>query len=136
MERSQQVRALVRMLLEEMPEHRVEAERVPQDPASQRRLLRGLMTLRPPLPLREDFVSLQDALLGAEREEKGVVDAMELPATESGLVLWQGDITRLRAGAIVNAANSALLGCFYPCHGCGPAASGRMRPADGSPRAP
>lgn len=34
------------------------------------------------------------------------------------LSLWQGDITRLQAGAIVNAANSQMLGCFVPCHRC------------------
>lgn len=34
------------------------------------------------------------------------------------LSVWQGDITRLKADAIVNAGNSQLLGCFVPCHGC------------------
>lgn len=34
------------------------------------------------------------------------------------LSLWQGDITRLQTGAIVNAANSQMLGCFIPCHRC------------------
>lgn len=34
------------------------------------------------------------------------------------LSLWQGDITRLQVGAIVNAANSQMLGCFVPCHRC------------------
>ena len=32
--------------------------------------------------------------------------------------MWQGDITSLRCGAIVNAANSGLTGCWRPCHGC------------------
>ena len=120
MDRREQVQYLNQALLTEMPQYREQAESFPADEISQRRLLRSLMNVRPPMPLAPEFLEVQDALLSAEREEKGVVDGDALPPTagDPRLVLWQGDITRLRADAIVDADNSALLGCFAPCHGC------------------
>ena len=38
--------------------------------------------------------------------------------TDAFLYLWQGDITTLAADAIVNAANSAMTGCYIPNHRC------------------
>ncbi|GAB2045896.1 protein-ADP-ribose hydrolase [Agathobaculum sp. TL06] len=120
MDRFAQIQYLIEALLREMPVYREQADAFPRDAQSQRRLLRSLMNVRPPLPLDTGFLAVQDALLSAEREEKGVVDVAALPAAAADprLVLWQGDITRLNADAIVDADNSGLLGCFVPCHGC------------------
>ena len=120
MESLEQIQRLNAMLLAELPACQRQARDFPQDTASQRRLLRGLMNLRPPMPLAPEFLVMQDRLLSAEREDKGVVEGAALPAIDghSRIVVWKGDITRLKVNAIVNAANSTLLGCFCPCHGC------------------
>lgn len=119
MTRLEQIETLNTMLLAEMPNYHAEATAFPHDAAAQRRLLRSLMNMRPPMPLSGEYLAVQDALLSAEREEKGIVSVESLPKTPlHGIYLWQGDITRLAADAIVDADNSALLGCFCPCHGC------------------
>ena len=119
MTRSELVRALSAHLLAERPALRPWAAEF-KAKEGPRRLLRALMNLRPPAPLDPALLALQDRLLSAEREERGVVDGMTLPTVRSDprLAIWQGDITRLRADAVVDADNAALLGCFVPCHGC------------------
>ncbi len=92
---------------------------VPQNEAGQRDLLRGLMNVRPPDPVPQDVLAVQDAYLQEECRRRGVQRFEDIPAAAgSRMRLWQGDITTLACDAIVNAANPALLGCFHPCHSC------------------
>lgn len=83
---------------------------IPAELAEKQRLLRALMNIWEPQPLGEEFLHAQDAELQAQLQDKGVIEVEES--------LWQGDITRLRVDAIVNAANSRGLGCWHPLHAC------------------
>ncbi len=81
-------------------------------------LYRALCNVRPPMPVSEAFLQVQDAFLQSRIAQRGVVTIKGMRPTASGLYVWQGDITCLAVDAIVNAANSQLLGCFAPCHNC------------------
>ncbi len=107
---------LIRELLSERPES-VDLQ-IPKDDGGQKRLLRSLLNIRMPLPASDKFLEIQDAYLQEETRKKGITRVSELIPVEEGLYLWQGDITALACDAIVNAANSQMLGCFCPCHGC------------------
>ncbi|WP_295641217.1 protein-ADP-ribose hydrolase [uncultured Mailhella sp.] len=105
-------------LVEALLRERGEAAAVPADEASQKRLLRALFNVRPPVPASREFLSVQDAYLQEELRARGVTSEKDVPFMRGRLALWQGDITTLGCDAIVNAANSAMLGCFCPNHGC------------------
>ena len=100
----------------------------PQDAEGKRQLLRALMNVRPPRAIDAGTLRVQDAYLSDRTAERGVVCAEEIPTIAQGLgsrhphadllSIWQGDITQLKCDAIVNAANSGMLGCFRPGHTC------------------
>ena len=97
--------------------------RIPEDLQGKRDLFRALRNVREPKPVSEEFLRLQDEELQAQLQEKGVVklaavQQLSIFNSQFSISLWQGDITRLRVDAIVNAANAQMLGCFHPLHRC------------------
>ena len=97
------------------------------DEAEKKDLIRGLMNTRMPGAISKELLQLQDDYLQEQLATRGIVTLSDIPTIkEQGsdfplgdkISLWQGDITRLKVGAIVNAANSQMLGCFVPCHRC------------------
>ena len=91
---------------------------VPRSESEQKRLLRALMNVRAPEPIVEDFLKIQDEYLQTELNGKDITDIADLAPVEDGIYLWRGDRTTLKCGAIVNAANSGMTGCYQPCHNC------------------
>ena len=93
-----------------------------------RNAVRSLMNVRMPRSITDDVLEVQDIFLQEEAKEKGIVTLAEIPTVKDAyesqrsfadrMSIWQGDITRLQVGAIVNAANSQMIGCFVPCHRC------------------
>lgn len=108
-------------VVSELLEHLGVVQGLPLATSQQRRLaLRASFNVRPPGPLNPEVLALHDTLLAAEAADRVVVNVADLPVSilDPRLALWRGDITTLQVGAIVNAANSALLGCFSPLHHC------------------
>ena len=97
---------------------------VGEDYQEKRRALRSLMNIRMPGAMDPEVLEVQDDFLRKEAVEKGIVTLEEIPTAVrqygsrrpfgDKISVWQGDITRLQVGAIVNAANSQMLGCFHP----------------------
>ena len=107
---------LITALLKEQPQFsKIE---IPCDEQKQKTLLRSLLNIRMPRPVTEEFLTVQNAYLQEETRRKGITVLSDLVPVQEEIYLWCGDITTLKCDAIVNAANSQMLGCFCPNHGC------------------
>ena len=107
---------LIKMLLAEQP--RYKKIEIPADEQGQKDLLRSLMNVRMPASVSDEYVQIESEYLKEETAAKGITRLADLTPVEDGIYLWQGDITTLECDAIVNAANSGMLGCFQPLHNC------------------
>lgn len=117
---------LIQYLLKE-GNHSVES--LPIDKKDKKTLYRALVNVREPAPISDEFLENEDQYLQEELKEKGITDVSTIKTIKEKyekyrvvngdkICLWQGDITKLKIGAIVNAGNSQGLGCFLPNHNC------------------
>ena len=105
-------------LIDYLIEERGDEIDIPNDFRSKRNLLRSLMNVRPPLSISDKFIDVQNEFLTSETLNKNLTSVEDISESSGKLMLWQGDIVTLKVDAIVNAANSKLLGCFIPMHSC------------------
>lgn len=126
MTQSDRLEYLVERFKDESPEYK--RVRIPEDTEGKQRLLRSLMNVRMPKPAASEVLAVQDAYLRGRALEKGIVNVSQIATVRENLgsthpfadklSIWQGDITCIASDAIVNAANSQMLGCFIPMHTC------------------
>lgn len=107
---------LIKELISEKNEYK--NIQIPSDDAQQKILLRSLMNIREAKNADKNFLEIQDEYLQEELMQKGITDINTLLQVKKNIYLWKGDITTLKCDAIVNAANSAMTGCYEPCHSC------------------
>lgn len=117
---------LIEYLLEE--DNRI-VEDMPNDKKKKKSLYRALVNIRDAKPISPEFLKAEDEYLQEELSKQEVTEVSSIETIKEQfenskiknvdkIVLWQGDITKLKIDAIVNAANSQGLGCFAPNHIC------------------
>ena len=110
-----------------LKERRQNLEDLPENENDKKRLYRALVNVREAKSISPDFLKAEDEYLQGElRNITNIADIQTINEkyekynvkNADKICLWQGDITKLKIGAIVNAGNSQGLGCFVPNHNC------------------
>lgn len=97
---------------------------LPEGQGQRRQWIQAALTIRPPGNLPEALCDSIDRLLQQELADKVITQASDLPVLplqeieHTAISIWNGDISTLQIGAVTNAANSQMLGCFQPFHAC------------------
>ena len=91
---------------------------IPTDSKEKFDLYRSLVNIRPAVKASAEYLKAEDKFLQKMTAQKGITDIADLQPVEENIYLWKGNITTLKCGAIVNAANSGMTGCYHPCHNC------------------
>ena len=92
-------------------------------------LYRALVNVRQANPISVEFLKVEDKYLQEELKKQNLTDSKDIKTINENyqdntlinsdkICLWQGDITKLKIGAAVNAGNSQGLECFLPNHNC------------------
>lgn len=116
MDTNKQLLFLIQYLLNE--DERFSDIEIPENENNKFKLYRSLVNIRPAMPASDDFIRTENEFLTELTASKGITDIADLVPIEDNIYLWKGDITTLKCGAIVNAANSGMTGCYQPCHNC------------------
>ena len=88
------------------------------DDHSRWRVFRGLVNVRDVYQPSPEYLLAEESLLQAKLAPAASPDQWQKSQLDQRIFLWQGDITRLKVDAIVNAANKNGLGCYIPNHHC------------------
>ena len=107
---------LIRELIKEDP--KLGSIEIPKDKDGQKILLRSLMNVREPKEISKEFLEIQDSYLQEILKEKKITHISDLSPIADDIYIFKGDITTIECGAIVNADNSGMTGCYVPCHNC------------------
>lgn len=81
-------------------------------------IFRGLVNVRDVYQPSPEYLLAEESLLQANLAPAASPDQWQKSQLDQRIFLWQGDITRLKVDAIVNAANKNGLGCYIPNHHC------------------